>query len=209
MYHDTIHIKFKYWKEGDVDFDYSFLISKIDKMEFNFVPNHFSSTNYGMLLEKFNDIGFNLKYLKFNDLDLNSDIYCTYNYQKNFDIFFTAYKKLIHKKTFSLHIEYGNIINGIFVQNNMTTFSSVSFVDIVKTKLSIFGDDFKMPTDIIKDKTFFKTVERYQIIDKDGNPIASEITDSDSNFEQHFFERYEVKVALRKYKLTKLMQFED
>jgi hypothetical protein len=215
MYHDTIHIKFKYWKADDVDFDYSFLISRNKEIYDNkklAYQNKFSPTNYGALLEKFNDIGFNLKYLKFNDLDLNSDIFCTYNYQQNFDIFFTAYKKLIHKKSFSLDIQYGNIVNGIFVQNNMTTFCSVSFIDIVKTKLSIFGDDFKNPTDIIKDKTFFKTREVYQIIDKDGKSIANEITDSDSNFEQHFFEKYEVKVALRKYKLTKLnklMQFEE
>ena len=197
MYHDTINIKFRYYKVDDVDFDYSFLISKTNQSKF-------SSINYGMLLEKFNDIGFNLKYLKFNDLDLSEDIYCTYNYQSNFDIFFLAYKKFIHKKNFNFHIEYGNIINGVFIQNNMTTFSSVAFVDNVNSKIQLFKE-----IDIIKDKTFFKTIERYQIIDKDGNSIASDITDADSNFEQHFFERYEVKVALRKYKLSKLMQFEE
>ncbi len=208
MYHDTIHIKFKYWRVGDVDFDYSFLISKTNQ-------NKFSPSNYGILLEKFNNVGFNLKYLKFNDLDLSSDIYCTYNYQPNFDIFFAAYKKFIHKKDFSITYEYGNMINGVFIQNNMTTFASVSFisnvVDIYK-KNKIYQDLLFKEIDIIKDKTFFKTIERYQIIDKDGNLIASEITDADSNFEQHFFEKYEVKVALRKYKLTKLnklMQFEE
>ena len=49
MYHDTIHIKFKYYKLGDVDFDYSFLISKNNQSKF-------SAINYGILLEKFNEI---------------------------------------------------------------------------------------------------------------------------------------------------------
>lgn len=206
MYHDTIHIKFKYWKAGDVDFDYSFFISKT-KFQIQFSP-----IKYGALLEKFNEIGFNLKYLKFNDLDLNSDIYCSYNYQSNFNIFFSAYKKLIHKKNFNLSYEYGNMINGVFIPNNMTTFARVFFIDIENTKdrkYQIDVIDCNNTIDIIKDKSFFKAVEKYQIIDKNGVSIASETTDSDSNFEQHFFEKYEVKVALRKYKLTKLMQFEE
>jgi len=203
MYHDTIHIKFRYNKSDDVDFDYSFLISKTNQDKFSLI-------NYGILLEKFNEIGFNLKYLKFNDLELSSNIYCTYNYQSNFNIFFTAYKKFIHKKSFNFSYEYGNIVNGVFIQNNMTTFSSVSYIDIYNAKFEIFVGDSKLPDiDIIKDKTFFKTIERYQIIDKNGVSIANEITDADSNFEQHFFERYDVKVALRKYKLNRLMQFED
>ena len=197
MYHDVIHIKLYNWRRNDIDFNYSFLISKNNQ-------DKFSSISYGILLEKFDEIGFNLKYLKFNDLDLNSDVYCTYNYQPNFNIFFTAYKKFIFQKDFNFSYEYGNIINGIFIQNNMTTFASASFIELFNTRpeLRIFKED------IIKNKTFFKTIERYQIIDKDGTPIATEITDADSNFEQHFFERYDVKVALRKYKLSRLMQFE-
>ena len=207
MYHDTIHIKFKYYKLGDVDFDYSFLISKNNQSKF-------SAINYGILLEKFNEIGFNLKYLKFNDLELSEDIYCTYNYQSNFEIFFLAYKKFIHTKNFSLNIEYGNIVNGVFIRNNMTTFASVYFAggnvsDIKNGIGNIKYQDNANCVDLIKDKIFYRAVERYQIIDKDGNTIESESTDSDSNFEQHFFEKYEVKVALRKYKLSKLMQFED
>lgn len=205
MYHDTIHIKFRYWRLDDIEFDYSFLISKTSQKQF-------SPINYGSLLDKFNEIGFNIKYLKFNDLDLNSDIYCTYNYQPNFNVFFSAYKKLIHKKDFNITYEYGNIINGVFVQNNMTTFSSVSFVSNVidsYKKNKIYQDLLFKEIDIIRDKTFFRTIERYQIIDKDGNTIASEITDSDSNFQQNFFDKYKVVVALRKYKLNKIMQFED
>jgi hypothetical protein len=200
MYHNVIRINFKYYKENDIDFDYSFLISKTNQ-------DKFSSINYGMLLDKFNEIGFNLKYLKFNDLDLISDIYCSYNYQENFKIFFSAYNKFIYKKSFNLHVEYGNIIDGIFYQNNMTTFASVSFIDISNAKITILGGSELL--NIIKDKIFYKTREKYQIIDKDGIIIATEITDSDSNFEQHFFEKYEVKVALRKYKLSRLMQFEE
>lgn len=202
MYHDTIHIKFRYNKTDDIDFDYSFFISKTNQ-------NKFSSVNYGVLLEKFSDIGFNLKYLKFNDLELNSDIYCTYNYQPNFDIFFSAYKKIIHKKKFNFSYEYGNIINGVFIQNNMTTFSSVSFIDINWAHELHISNIEDVNLDIIKDKLFYKTREKYQIIDKNGISIADEITDADSDFEQHFFERYDVKVALRKYKLNRLMQFED
>ena len=200
MYHDTIHIKFRYNKSDDIDFDYSFFISKTNQ-------NKFSSVNYGILLEKFNNLGFNLVYLKFNDLELSSDVYCTYNYQSNYDIFFSAYKRIIHKKRFSFSYEYGNIINGVFIQNNMTTFSSVSFIDFDYAR--IIKVNFSYNLDIIKDKIFYKTREKYQIIDKDGNSIADEITDADSDFEQHFFERYDVKVALRKYKLNRLMQFED
>jgi hypothetical protein len=198
MYHDTIHIKFRYNKVDDIEFDYSFLISKTSQIQF-------SSINYGILLGKFDEIGFNLKYLKFNDLDLTEDVYCTYNFQSNFNVFFSAYKKLIHKKDFSIKYEYGNMINGIFYQNNMTTFSSVTFVsNVSKIKDLLFKE-----IDIIRDKTFFKTVEAYQIIDKDGMSIAFEVTDADSNFEQKFFDKYEVVVALRKYKLNKIMQFED
>ena len=51
-------------------------------------------------------------------------------------------------------------------------------------------------------------MELYQIVDKDGNVIASEIADEKNNFEQHFFEKYDVKVALRKYKLSRLNLFE-
>ena len=211
MYHNVIHIKFKYYKVGDIEFDYSFLISKTNQ-------NQFSSINYGVLLNKFHEIGFNLKYIKFNDLDLNEDVYCTYNFQPNFNVFFLAYKKLIHKKDFYIIFEYGNIVNGIFIRNNMTTFCSITFVpeplkEDFGPKSSSTSILYKpllfKEIDIIKDKTFYKTVEKYQIIDKDGGIIASETTNFESDFEQAFFEKYEVKVPLRKYKLNKIMQFED
>ena len=193
MYHDTIHINFKNYLFSDISFDYSFLISKSLK-------DKFSPINYGELLSKFNEIGFNIKYLKFNDIEEDETVYCTYNYQPNFNIFFSAYKKLLQNKPFNTNFEYGVIIDGKFIPNNMNSFARVNFIDT-----SIDGI-FKHSeiSDVIKNKRYAKILEFYQIVDKDGYVIANETTDIEKDFEQHFFERYEVKLALRKYKLGRL-----
>ena len=96
MYHDTIHINFKYYSWKDVSFDYSFLISKIDVDKLSPIQNcTFSLIKYGDLLQKFDEIGFDLKYLKFHDFSEDNIVYCSYNYQPHFNIFFSAYKKII------------------------------------------------------------------------------------------------------------------
>lgn len=196
MYHDTIHINFKY--SGGVNFDYSFLISKIPQ-------DKFSPIKYTELLKNFYDIGFDLKYLKFYDIDDEDYIvYCTYNYQPNFNIFFSAYKKIIEPKEFCITFEYGNIILGKFIPNNMNYFAGIYLVPhSSKIKNNAFVSEL-YKENVIRNKYHYKTLEYYQIIDKDGIIISNETTDSTKDFEQHFFDRYEVKVALRKYKLNRL-----
>ena len=189
MYHDTIHINFRnFGVFTALNFDYSFLISKNCK-------DKFAPIVYGELMQKFEQIGFDLKYLRFNDLDDDDIVYCTYNYQPNFNIFFTAYKKLIAETNFYITFEYGNIINGVFKQNNMNYFAGVYFTKNEKNGVK---------EEIIKGKSFFKQTEYYQIIDKDGSIIANDNTDVNKNFETDFFQRYNVKVALRKFKLDRL-----
>lgn len=200
MYHDTIHINFKNYNWSDISFDYSFLISKNPNLSF-------APINYGELLSKFNDIGFNLKYLKFNDIEEDEIVYCTYNYQPNFNIFFSAYKKLLQNKNFNINFEYGVIINGIFIPNNMNTFSRIAFID-TSIGNNIFKD--REIENVIKGKKYVKILEFYQIVNKDGYVIANETTDVEKDFEQHFFERYDVRLAQRKYKLSRLkMQSEE
>jgi len=191
MYHDTIHINLKNQvTSNDIAFDYSFLISKT-------LSNKFSSIAYGELLQKFTDIGFNLKYLKFNDIyEDDTIVYCTYNYQPNFDIFFSAYKKNIQYKKFNITFEYGVMINGKFCANNMNFFAGIWFIES-----NIPGNYLE---EVIKGKTHEKKMEFYQITDKEGTAIAAQNISDEFNFEQHFFERYEVKVAIRKYKLDRL-----
>lgn len=193
MYHDTINIRFIYNNQNDINFDYNFFISKNNQNN----HNSFSSILYKDLLDKFKDIGFDLKYLKFNDIDKNNIIYCSYNFQSNFEIFFKVYNKLIKSKKFNISIEYGNIINGKFIPNNMNYFAGISF-----NHHTIEQNGIK--EEVIKGKFHKKTMEYYQIIEKDGNIIANELTTYKKDFKQHFFEQYEVKVALRKYKLGRL-----
>jgi hypothetical protein len=205
MYHNIIHIEFNNWitsknshktspVPNDINFNYLFYISKSQY-------DKFSPIKYEELLEKFKTIGFDLKYLKFNDIDdYDTIVYCSYNFQPNFQIFFSVYNKLIKNKDFNIKISYGNIINGRFYPNNMNTSAFIYFINIEHIKLSaIIQKD-----EIIKGKFFQKIDELYQIIDKDGLIIANETADLEHNFEQHFFERYDVKVALRKYKLSRL-----
>lgn len=193
MYHDTIHIHFKSrWEPQTVDFDYSFLISKVKQEKFSLIT-------YSDLLQKFDDIGFDLKYLKFYDLDDNAIIYCSYNYQPNFEIFFSAYKKIIQYRAFHLTFEYGNILFGKFYPNNMNYFAGIFFID------DPIGKHLYKEI-VIKGKNHYKTKELYQLIDKDSNVIAIEIADEVNDFKQNFFDKYEVKVALRKYKLSRLKQ---
>lgn len=197
MYHDTIHINFKHY--GAIGFDYSFLISKNEK-------DKFAPILYGDLMQKFDEIGFDLKYLKFNDIsDQNTIVYCTYNYQPNFNIFFTAYKKLIIETNFNLTFEYGNIISGKFYPNNMNYFAGVFFVAAEKVQMNQLFREV-----VIRGKSHHKSMELYQIIDKTGNAIFTEVARPDNDFEQHFFENYGVKVALRKFKLNQLKnKFEE
>jgi hypothetical protein len=189
MYHDTMHINFKSQGGLLLKFDYSFLISKN-------ISDKFSPIKYNELLQKFVDIGFDLKYLKFNDIDDDAIVYCTYNYQPNFNIFFTAYKKTIYHQKFNITLEYGVMLNGKFYPNNMNFFARIWFVES-----NIPGNYLET---IVKGKTHEKRMEFYQIIDKNGNIIATETTSDVRNFEQNFFQQYDVKVALRKYKLSRL-----
>ena len=194
MYHDTISINFKSTIENKLSFDYTFLISKN-------IKDKFSPIIYGELLQKFSEIGFNIKYLKFNDIEEDKTVYCTYNYQPNFNIFFSAYNKILKYHKFNIKFEYGNIYNGNFYPNNMNFFAVVYFVE--QPTLFILGDYSEV---VINERKHLRFREIYQIRNKDGHLIAEEYTDVDKDFEQHFFERYEVKVALRKYKLSRLKE---
>jgi len=191
MYHDTIHIKLKY--NDVINFNYGFYISKH--------PNKtFSPIKYKSLLYKFKSVGFVvLRYLKFNDIEDDTIVYCSYNFQPNFEIFFKVYNKLIKDKDFDIIFEYGNIINGKFYLNNMNNLSSVYFYGGILNK-TVYREN------IIGYKVHQKISELYQIVDKDGNIIATEWADYHGDFKQNFFERYDVKVALRKYKLSRLKE---
>lgn len=198
MYHDTIHIRFKYDNWKDVSFSYSFFISK--NLSSNTEP-----IKYGDLLQEYKELGFNIKYLKFNDIGENSIVYCSYNHQPNINVFFLAYRKLIRNKDFDINFEYGNIINNIFIPNNMNFFAGIYFLSANKPnvfKSSLTHIDYL--ENVIEGKKHLKIEERYQLIDIDGNIIHKEITNAELEFEQHFFEKYEVKIALRKYKLGRL-----
>jgi hypothetical protein len=205
MYHDTIHINFKYNQINDIAFDYSFLISKHNQ-------DKFSPIVYGELLQKFEEIGFNLKYLKFYDIyDNDTMVYCTYNYQPNFNVFFSAYRKLMQNKNFNISFEYGIIIGGKFYPNNMNYFASIHFISENKwgraKSLLDLGTDTES---IIQGKKHYKVGEFYQLVDKEGNIIHKELASVENDFEQHFFENYNVKVAMRKYKLNRLkFKFDD
>ena len=59
---------------------------------------------------------------------------------------------------------------------------------------------------IYEAKLHQKIAEVYQIIDKNGDIIMKEVSTCEKDFEQHFFDNYLVKVALRKYKLSKLKE---
>ena len=193
MYHDTIKINFKntyIQSKFDIEYNYNFLISKNPK-------DKFSPINYEELLNKFDQIGFDLKYIKFYDISEDDMVYCTYNYLPNFELFFTAYKKILHPKYFDVSFEYGVIIDGVFKANNMNYFAGIYFC-------SGLLPEFDYYETIIKGKYHQKIKVFYQIVDSKGKTIASEVTDISKDFEQHFFDMYEVKVALRKYKLSRL-----
>lgn len=195
MYHDTIQINIRNSNHRDISFSYRFLISKNQK-------DLFSPIKYYDLLTNFKNIGFNTKYIKFNDIDEDETVYCTYNFQQNFNIFFKAYEKLIKDKSFSITFEYGVIINGKFFPNNMNTFAGVWFEN-TSNKLGNYI------TNVIDGKFLVKSMELYQIVDKNGNIIATETVRYEDDFKQNFFDRYEVKLALRKYKLSRLKLFSE
>jgi hypothetical protein len=79
----------------------------------------------------------------------------------------------------------------------MNFFSGVYFVSVLVGHIH---------NETIGGKLQSKVKELYQIVDRDGKIIYNETTDISNNFEQHFFDKYEVKVALRKYKLEKLAE---
>lgn len=192
MYHDTIHINFKsIYNSTDFDFDYSFLISKNEE-------NMFGPIKYSSLLQMFNDIGFDLKYIKFYDIEDDITVYCTYNYQPKFEVFFKAYPKILAVKNFGLTFEYGNIIDGKFYPNNINFFAGVAFVPVINT---IIGDDSETITKYHRHK---KISELYQIVDKIGNTIAIEFVSDSTDFKQDFFNKQEVRQYLREHKLKKL-----
>jgi len=194
MYHDTIQFRLisvptKY--VHDIDFDYIFSISKKPQ-------NNFSSVIYGELLNKFSEIGFDIKFIKFNDIEEEETVYCTYNFQPNFNVFFSAYNKILKNKKFNIIFEYGNIINGNFCKNNMNFFSGIYFnyTDLIMGEY-IYDN-------IISGKKFIKASEFYQIVDVNGYAISNKITLAENDFKHDFFERPEVRLAQRKYKLNKL-----
>lgn len=190
MYHNVIHIKlYNNQNDRDITFDYNFYISKYQQ-------DKFSPIQYGELLKKFEEIGFNSKYLKFNDIyEDDTIVYCTYNWQPNFNIFFSAYKKLMQMKNFDISFGYGVIINGKYLSNNMNGYAEVKFG---------INEQKGWKEEVIKGKNHYKYLEFYQLVDKDGVAVHAEVTNAEQNFEQHFFENYDVKVAMRKYKLGRL-----
>jgi hypothetical protein len=195
MYHDTIHINFIYNRPNDISFDYSFSISKE-------ISAKFSPIKYQTLLDNFEQLGFNIKYLKFNDIDdLDTTVFCSFNYQPNHNIFFKSYPKVIQNKPFDILFLYGNLINGIFIPNNINTSAGISFKNCDNTSL--------YKETVIKGIIHEKIKEMYQVIDKEGHIIATETVGQDIDFQQNFFQRYEVKVALRKYKLGRLNLFRE
>lgn len=202
MYHDTIHINFKSRNNIDtiITFDYSFMISKEPK-------DKFSPIKYIELLHKFENIGFDIKYIKFNDIDNEEIVYCTYNYQSNFEIFFNVYKKMLDNIHFNLTFEYGNIIGGKFILNNMNTLSGVWFVDTHNISYDATRNDYNEK--VIKNKVFKRTAEYYQIIDKFGECVSNYTWKCTNETKEDFFQRFNVKVALRKFKLERLNKFNE
>lgn len=190
MYHDIIYINFYFnQNDRDVAFDYSFMISK-------YPQDKFSSIAYGELLNKFKQIGFNIKYISFKDIDDdNTLVYCTYNWQPNFLNFFLAYKKFMQMKDFEISFGYGVIIDGNYIPNSMDGCALIRFNTL---------KDNGWKEEVIKGKNHYKYLEFYQLVNDDGVIVHSESTNPYINFEQHFFENYDVKVAMRKYKLKRL-----
>ena len=168
MYHDTIGINFKSTIENNVHFDYIFLISKN-------IKDKFSPIIYSELLQKFSEVGFNTKYLKFNDIEEDKIVYCTYNYM-NFNLFFSAYNRILKQSKFNIKFEYGNIYNGIFHPNNMNFFAGVYFVE--QPTIFILGDYSEI---VIDGRKHLRFMETYQIRDKDGDIIAEETTNANTD----------------------------
>lgn len=192
MYHDTIHINFKsLYNSKDVDFDYSFLISRNEE-------NLFNPIKYSTLLNMFKNIGFDVKYIKFYDINDEDTVYCTYNYQPKFEIFFKAYNKTLSDRNFGLTFEYGNIINGKFYPNNINFFAGIAFYPV---KNPIIGDDTEV---IIKNHYHKKLSEFYQIVQKNGATVANDFVSDVNEFKTDFFEKQNVRQFLREHKLKKL-----
>lgn len=200
MYHDTIHINFKSINTARIFFDYSFMISKN-------IKDKFSPIKYIELLHKFENIGFDIKYIKFNDIKEDDIIYCSYNYQSNFDIFFIVYKKVLENVHFNLTFEYGNIVSGKFILNNMNSISGVLFVD---THSNLYEKTkYEYNEEVIKNKIFKRIYEYYQVIDKCGKDISNYTWKCTNDSKDDFFQRFNVKVALRKFKLDRLNKFNE
>lgn len=197
MYHDTIHIIFKSKTGGhNIHFEYDFLISKSP------YSNHSTnSISYQEILNKFKKIGFNIDFLNFPDIkDMNQMVHCKYNYlvkSGDYNVFFKAYEKILKRQGFDIIFEYGTMINGKFFPNNMNFYSSISFICA-----SI--NDSRCFSHVIKGFNFYKTYEKYQIVDKTGKILHNEFTNYTIDFKHNFFKNQKVKVYLRKYKLREL-----
>lgn len=156
--------------------------------------DNYQKIKFKDLLKKFENIGFNKKFFYLENININSYIYCSYNYTGNIDVFFKSYDKILKHEKINILYEYGNVINGKFIINNISGSAKIYFIAT--------GDDVK--DNIVKGKYLKKSVEIYKVIDNDGNQISEEKRTEASGFETDFFNRPEIKVVLRKSKLQKL-----
>jgi hypothetical protein len=214
MYHNTIIITLAYNDPKSINFNYSFVIYKNEQsIEDGSIDNinrdHAYKVNYYTLMNKFSEIGFNTKYLEFENVNLHDDVFCSYNYQPDIDRFFLAYKKSIRNINFDIGFQYGVIIDGRFYLSHMNDFSSVYFLNMDKLSRGISiisGCD-----DIINGKKYKQTQKTYQLVDKKGNIInkLQELININPNTysdtKREFFDSYNVKVYMRKYKLSRLL----
>ena len=193
MYYDTICVKFKNYGSDNLNFDYNFFITKNDPD----MIKTFSPIKFGDLLYKFKCIGFDTsKYFEFDGIFDDSIVYCSYNWMSDFEIFFNAYPKIIHKKDFKLIFIYGNFINNIFILNNIIDAAEIIFTSLTN---SIFKYEYH-----ILEKVLYKTHETYQIVDYNGDVISTLMVSDDVYFENYFFKQDSVKQILRKHKLENI-----
>lgn len=201
MYYDTICIKIKNYGLDNLNFDYNFFITKNNPDAIKI----FSPIKWMDLLYKFKSIGFDTsKYFEIDGIFDDSIVYCSYNWMSDFDIFFNAYPKIIHKKDFNLTFRYGNFINNIFILNNIIDAAEIIFTSLTN---SIFKYEYH-----ILEKVLYKTHETYQIVDYNGDVISTLMVSDDVYFENYFFKNYffkqdSVKQILRKHKLENIKKY--
>ena len=206
MYHDSIQINLTGSTSG-VNFEYTFVMSKRNWT----LPESEAKPvliKYGELLSRFEILGINTHYVTFPDIkDDQTLIHCVYNWVSA-DIFFSNFPRL-KENIDHITFRYGTIVNGIFYLNNMNFYAMIHFVRPGANCSPFKNINIKNPFDYIYDdvitgKLLRKIEETYHIIDKDGKTVAHEETDINMGFEQHFFEKTEVRLYQRKYKLAKL-----